>query len=153
NDATLAGIAESLRAPGPAAGTMLYLHVDDGVGGAVVEDGRAVTGATGAAGGGGHLPFGDPGRRRRRGAVGCWNTSLEGPALARFMAGGVPGGDGAYLRHVVESARAGDPGALAAVRVAGGSIGRGVAGLVNGLDPNVVVIGGLGPELLRLAAD
>ena len=28
-----------------------------------------------------------------------------------------------------------------------------MAGLVNGLDPHLVVIGGLGPELLYLAAD
>ena len=35
----------------------------------------------------------------------------------------------------------------------GSSIGRGVAGLVNGLDPHLVVVGGLGPELLRLAAE
>lgn len=153
NDATVAGIAESRRTAGPGTGTMLYLHVDDGIGGAVVEDGRAVTGATGAAGEFGHMPFGDPARRCRCGAMGCWNTSLEGPALVRFLPGGIPGDGVGYLRHVLASARAGDPGALSAARVAGGSIGRGIAGLVNGLDPNFVVIGGLGPELLRIAGD
>ncbi|HEY0934131.1 MAG TPA: ROK family protein [Trebonia sp.] len=150
NDATLAGVAESRRTPGFGAGPMLYLHVDDGIGGAVVESGRAVTGATGAAGEFGHMPFGDPARRCRCGAAGCWNTSLDGLALARFLPGNIPGGD---LRHVLGSAQAGQPGALSAVRAAGGSIGRGIAGLVNGLDPHLVVVGGLGPELLRLAGD
>jgi predicted NBD/HSP70 family sugar kinase len=151
NDATLAGVAEARRAPGFGSGTLLYLHVADGIGGAVVEAGRAVTGATGAAGEFGHMPFGDPGRRCRCGAAGCWNTSIDGPALARFRPGNVDRGDG--LRRVLASAGAGDPGSLSAIRAVGSSIGRGVAGLVNALDPHLVVAGGLGPELLRLAGD
>ncbi|HEX3961953.1 MAG TPA: ROK family transcriptional regulator [Trebonia sp.] len=153
NDATLAGLAESRRAPGFGSGTMLYLHVADGIGGAVIEAGRAVMGATGAAGEFGHMPFGDPGRRCRCGATGCWNTSIDGPALARLLPGNVPGDGDGSLRHVLASARAGDPGALSAIRTVGGSIGRGVAGLVNGMDPHLVVVGGLGPELLHIAAD
>jgi predicted NBD/HSP70 family sugar kinase len=152
NDATLAGVAESRRAPGFGSGTMLYLHVVDGIGGAVVEAGRAVMGATGAAGEFGHMPFGEPGRPCRCGATGCWNTSLDRPALARLLPGSVPGDDVGYLGHVVASAGTGDPGALSAIQAVGSSIGRGVAGLVNGLDPHLVVVGGLGPELLRLAA-
>jgi predicted NBD/HSP70 family sugar kinase len=150
NDATLAGVAESRRAPGSGSGTMLYLHLADGIGGTVIQAGRAVLGATGAAGEFGHMPFGEPGRRCRCGAAGCWNTSMDGPALARLVPGSPPGGS---LRHVLASARAGDPVALSAVRSVGSSLGRGVAGLVNGLDPHLVVAGGLGPELLRLAAD
>jgi predicted NBD/HSP70 family sugar kinase len=152
NDATLAGVAESRRAPGFGSGTMLYLHVDDGIGGAVIEAGRAVMGATGAAGEFGHMPFGDPRRRCRCGAKGCWNTSIDAHALARFLPGDVPDGDGC-LRHVLTSARGGDRDALSAIHAVGSSIGRGVAGLVNGLDPHLVVTGGLGPELLRLAGD
>ena len=165
NDATLAGIAESRRAPGPgpglstglSTGTMLYLHVDDGVGGAVIEAGHAVTGATGAAGEFGHMPFGDPARRCRCGAAGCWNTSLDGPALTRLLAAQAPGNAGdtgaVSLRRVLASARDGDPGALSAVRAVCGSVGRGIAGLVNGLDPHLVVLGGLGPGLVQLAGD
>jgi predicted NBD/HSP70 family sugar kinase len=153
NDATLAGVAESRRVPGFGSGTMLYLHIADGVGGAVVEAGRAVMGATGAAGEFGHMPFGDPGRRCRCGAAGCWNTGLEGPGLASLLPGMIPGDDVGQLRHVLAAAGTGDPAVLAAVRTVGSSIGRGIAGLVNGLDPHLVVVGGLGPELLRLAAD
>jgi predicted NBD/HSP70 family sugar kinase len=153
NDASLAGVAEARRVPGFGSGTMLYLHVADGIGGAVVESGRAVTGATGAAGEFGHMPFGDPAQRCRCGAAGCWNTSIDGPALARLLPGSATGDGDGGLRHVLASARAGDPGALSAVRTVGRSIGRGVAGLVNGIDPHLVVVGGLGPELLGIAAD
>jgi len=153
NDATLAGVAESRRAPGFGAGTMVYLHVADGIGGAVVEAGRAVRGATGAAGEFGHMPFGDPGRRCQCGAAGCWNTTIDADALARFQPRGIAGDGEGYLRHALASARSGDPGSLSAIRAVGRSIGRGAAGLVNGIDPHLVVLGGLGPELLRIAAD
>ena len=99
------------------------------------------------------MPFGDPARRCRCGARGCWNTSLDGRALARLLHQRVPADDVGYLRQVLASARAGEPGALSAIQAVASSIGRGVAGLVNGLDPHLVVVGGLGPELLHIAAD
>jgi predicted NBD/HSP70 family sugar kinase len=151
NDATLAGVAESRHTPGFGSGMLLYLHVAEGIGGAVVEAGRAAMGATGTAGEFGHMPFGEPGRPCRCGATGCWNTSFERSALARFLPAAIPGDGPGCLRQVLASARAGDPGAAAAIRVVAESIGRGIAGLVNGLDPHLVVIGGLGPELLRIA--
>jgi predicted NBD/HSP70 family sugar kinase len=58
-----------------------------------------------------------------------------------------------YSRRVLASARAGQPRALSAIRTVGSSIGRGIAGLVNGLDPHLVVVGGLGSDLLHIAAD
>jgi predicted NBD/HSP70 family sugar kinase len=57
-----------------------------------------------------------------------------------------------YFRRVLASARAGEPAALSAIRAVGSSLGRGIAGLVNGLDPHLVVVGGLGPDLLHIAA-
>ena len=51
NDATCAAVAESRHGAGVGAGTMVYLHLDAGIGGAVVEGDRVVAGATGAAGG------------------------------------------------------------------------------------------------------
>ena len=153
NDATLAGVAESRHGACADAGTMVYLHLDAGVGGTVLEAGRPIRGTTGAAGEFGHMPFGDPARRCRCGARGCWNTSLDGRALARLLHQRVPADDVGYLRQVLASARTGQPGALSAIRAVASSIGRGVAGLVNGLDPHLVVVGGLGPELLHIAAD
>ena len=132
---------------------MVYLHLNAGVGGAVVEAGRAIRGTTGAA------------RRVRAHAVrrscptlpvrrpGLRNASLDGRALARLLHQRVPANDVGYLRRVLASARAGEPGALSAIQAVASSIGRGVAGLVNGLDPHLVVVGGLGPELLHIAAD
>jgi predicted NBD/HSP70 family sugar kinase len=153
NDASLAGVAESRHGAGAGAGAMVYLHLDAGLGGTLIEAGRAVRGATGTAGEFGHMPFGEPARRCRCGARGCWNTSVDGRALARLLHQRVPADDVSYSRRVLASARAGQPRALSAIRTVGSSIGRGIAGLVNGLDPHLVVVGGLGPDLLHIAAD
>jgi predicted NBD/HSP70 family sugar kinase len=98
------------------------------------------------------MPFGELARRCRCGARGCWNTSVDGRAVARLLHQRVPADDVGYFRRVLASAQAGQPGALAAIRTVGSSVGRGIAGLVNGLDPHLVVVGGLGPDLLRVAA-
>jgi predicted NBD/HSP70 family sugar kinase len=42
---------------------------------------------------------------------------------------------------------------MAAARQIAGSAGRGVAGLVNAFDPDIVTFGGLGPDLLEVAGD
>jgi len=134
-----AGVAESRRAPGFGSGTMLYLHVADGIGGTVVEAGRASWARPGPRGVR-HMPFGDP----------------AGPAAAAPQAAGTPAstagarppparnipGDGC-LRHVLGQR---GPAIRRAVRDPGrGQLDRaGVAGLVNGLDPHLVVVGGLG---------
>src|SRR5216117_2628255 len=46
------------------------------------------------------------------------------------------------MRKLVESIESGDTAAMAAVRETARYLGVGIAGLVNGLDPEVVVIGG-----------
>jgi len=153
NDASLAGVAESRHGAGAGAGALVYLHLEAGLGGTLIEAGGAVRGATGTAGEFGHMPFGEPAQRCRCGARGCWNTSVDGRALARLLHQRVPADDVSYSRRVLACARAGQPGALAAIRTVASSIGRGIAGLVNGLDPHLVVLGGLGPALLHIAAD
>jgi predicted NBD/HSP70 family sugar kinase len=152
NDATFAGVAEARHGAGAGAGELVYLHLDAGIGGTVVEAGRAMRGTTGAAGEFGHMPFGHPLRRCRCGAIGCLNASVDGRAIARLLHQRVPADDVGYTRGVLASARAGQRDEIAAIRVVAGYLGRAIAGLVNGFDPHAVVFGGLGPQLLQLAA-
>jgi predicted NBD/HSP70 family sugar kinase len=153
NDATFAAVAESRRGAAVGAGTMLHVYLDAGVGGAIVTSGRALPGADGMAGEFGHMPFGDPSRRCRCGAFGCWNTSLDGQALARAMRDPLPGDEVSYARGVLADARDGQSPALAAVGELAASLGRGCAGLVNALDPHLVTVGGLGRDVLGVAGD
>jgi predicted NBD/HSP70 family sugar kinase len=153
NDATFAAVAESRRGAAVGAGTMLYVYLDAGVGGAIVTSGRALTGADGMAGEFGHMPFGDPALRCRCGAFGCWNTSLDGHALARAMRDPLPDDEVSYARGILAGARDGREPALAAVGGLAASLGRGCAGLVNALDPHLVTVGGLGRDVLGVAGE
>jgi predicted NBD/HSP70 family sugar kinase len=150
NDATLAGLAESRR--GAAAGTQvsLHLHIDIGVGGILVVSGQPVTGASGAGGEFGHLPFGDLSRRCLCGARGCWEDEVDARALARLA--GHPGpADLRSAEAIVARAVLGDPDAAEAVESVARSFGRGTGGLVNALDPEIVTVSGLAEGLLAAA--
>jgi len=151
NDATFSAVGESLRGAARGAGTALHLYMDAGVGGAVIEGGRVLVGASGMAGEFGHMPFGDPQQRCRCGAPGCWNTSLDGLALARALAHPEPADEVSYARAVLRAAQNGKVPELDAVHTLARCLGRGAAGLVNAFDPHIVTVGGLGQHLLRVA--
>jgi predicted NBD/HSP70 family sugar kinase len=151
NDASLAALAESRR--GAAAGAALSLHVrvDAGLGGAVVEQGRVLRGARGVAGEFGHMPFGDPAVRCPCGALGCWGTAVDGTALARRLGAPPPRDPVTYTAAVLARAAAGHAAEAAAVAAVTAELGRGVAGLVNALDPDLVTLGGHAADLAAAA--
>jgi predicted NBD/HSP70 family sugar kinase len=147
NDATLAGVAEARTGAAADAGTAVFLTVEVGLGGALLLDGRPHTGAHGAAGEYGHLPFGDPARRCSCGATGCWGPELDGRALARRLGDPLPDDPRSYAGSVLARAAGGEDEAVAAVGAAAACLARGIAGLVHVHDPDVVVLGGLAPGL------
>jgi len=149
NDASLAAAAESRRGAAVGASVALHLRIEAGLGGAVVDHGTVLAGATGAAGEFGHMPFGDPGVRCPCGAQGCWGTAVDGTALARLLGRPVPRDHVAYARRLIRTST--DPDERAAVRTVAAALGRGVAGLVNGVDADLVTLGGLGVDLLAAA--
>ncbi|WP_239082177.1 ROK family protein [Actinoplanes teichomyceticus] len=156
NDATLAAAAESHRGAAVGASVALHLRIEAGLGGAVVDGGRPVIGARGAAGEFGHMPFGDPAVRCPCGARGCWGIAVDGHALARLLGQPAPVDAITYARRVIATAsRATAPTTpeAAAVRAVAATLGRGIAGLVNGLDADLVTLGGLGADLLATAPD
>ncbi|WP_249999636.1 ROK family protein [Actinoplanes sp. M2I2] len=148
NDASLAATAESARGAAAGASVALHLLIEYGLGGAVVDQGRLVIGAHGASGEFGHMPFGDPAVLCPCGARGCWGTTVDGTALARHLGHPVPPDPVAYARTVIASSGAAE---RAAVRAVATALGRGTAGLVNGLDADLVTLGGLGADLLAAA--
>jgi len=151
NDATLAGVAEARRGAGSTTRTSLYLTVMVGVGGILVVDGVPVVGATGAAGEFGHLPFSDPSLQCPScGARGCWDLEVDGRALARLLGEPAPPDPYHYTIDVIAAAP-GNAAARAAVARVASALGRGVAGLVNAYDPEMVTLGGLGPPLVAAA--
>lgn len=141
NDATLAGLAEARSGAGAGAGTALHLLVAVGLGGTLVVNGEPVTGAHGAAGEYGHVPFGDRGLSCPCGARGCWDLSIDGRALARHLGEPSPDDPVAYAYEVL--GRPSDDRVTAAFEKVAAALGAGVGGLVNLHDPDVVTLGGL----------
>ncbi|MEU8815945.1 ROK family protein [Actinoplanes sp. NPDC048796] len=158
NDASLAAAAESARGAATGARVALHLLIAGGLGGAVVDQGRLLNGASGFAGEFGHMPFGDPAIPCPCGAHGCWGTAVDGTALARHLGHRPPRDPVTYARRVIATAadpdaRAGGDGGAerVAVRAVAATLGRGIAGLVNALDADLVTLGGVGAQLLAAA--
>jgi predicted NBD/HSP70 family sugar kinase len=107
NDATFSAIADARRGAAAGSASSVHLYLDSGIGGALLVAGQLVPGARGMAGEFGHMPFGSPSVRCRCGAHGCWNTALDGQALARHLGEPVPADEVSYSRNVLAAARAG----------------------------------------------
>ncbi len=149
NDADLGALAESRFGAGRRSDHMVYVSGEVGVGGGLVVAGRPVAGHLGFAGEIGHLPVNPDGRRCRCGSVGCWETEVGERALLD-RAGLDPDGGRRAVDDLLERADAGDPDALAALAAEARWLAIGIAGLVNVLDLDTVVLGGLFARVLPL---
>lgn len=151
NDADLAARAEHLRGAGRGVDNLVFLLGDVGVGGGILAGGVPVTGARGYGGEIGHMVVQLDGPACRCGGSGCFEAMVGGLAICRLAGPGYPPGrDGAA--RVIADARAGQPAAVAAVRVVAGRLGAGLAAIANMLDPQLIVVGGLLQQIRVLAA-
>lgn len=153
NDANDTAVGERARGAAVGADNALVIFMDSGVGGALIDGGRIMRGAHGMSGEFGHLPFGSRRVRCRCGARGCWNTELDGFALARALDRPPPPDEVTFSRAVIAAARDGADAERRAVRATARALGRGTAGLVNACDPERVVLCGLAAELLDVAPE
>ncbi len=155
NDANAAAWGEFRYGAGLEFNDMLLVTVGTGIGGGIVSDGKLLRGAHGFAGEIGHIIVEPNGPRCGCGNLGCWEQVASGRALDRLgretaqrqpeselarIAGGNP--QNVTGRLVSEAARKGDPIAVRVLADVGRRLGEGIAGLVNTLDPEVVVVGG-----------
>ncbi len=155
NDATVAAYGEFRFGAGRGYRHLLLVAVGTGIGGGIVSDGRLFRGAHGFAAEIGHIVVDPQGPPCGCGNRGCWEQVAAGRAIDRAgraaarsrpgsllaeMAGGDP--ERVDGRIVSQAASAGDGAALAILAEVGRSLGVGIAGLVNVLDPQIVVVGG-----------
>ena len=142
NEADLGALAEQRRGAGAGVQEMLFISGEVGVGGGLIVDGRPMTGATGYGDEIGHMPLNPAGGACGCGSFGCWEVEVGEQALLALAGHPVDGGR-SEVDRVLDDARAGDEQALAAFDQVGTWLGRGIAGLVNVLNPQLVVLGGL----------
>ena len=142
NEADLGALAESRRGAARGADDVLYVHGEVGVGGGIIVGGRPLSGISGFAGEIGHMPINPQGRPCQCGSVGCWETEIGERALLERAGYPLEGGRMAVSALIADAAD-GRPEALASLDNVGRWLGIGLAGLVNVLNPRVVVLGGL----------
>lgn len=148
NDANLAALGESRRGAGRGARHLLLLTTGPvGVGGGLVVDGRLHTGATGFALEVGHVKVGTD-RLCHCGNTGCLEAETDPRALLEAVGGRGAGRTLAAAREVVAAAGHDRP-ARAAVTKITERLAAGLASLVNVLNPDRIVLGGLYADLLR----
>jgi predicted NBD/HSP70 family sugar kinase len=123
---------------------LLYVSVSAGLACGVVIEGALYRGGSNAAGQFGHIPIDLGGPECRCGQRGCWDLyASDNATVARYRA--MPNATvkrGVTMRRIVELVESGDPVATEAVRETARYLGVGITGLINGLDPEVVVVGG-----------
>jgi len=152
NEADLGALSELRRGAARGHRNVLFISGEVGVGGGIIADGRRLTGAAGYAGEVGHMPVNRGGVACRCGSVGCWETEVgEDALLAR--AGRPRGGGRDAVDAVLHEAADGSPTALEALDHIGGWLGFGLAGLVNLLNPELIVLGGLFGRMHPFVAD
>lgn len=149
NEADLGALAEHLRGCAQQVADVVYLLVDVGVGGGVLAGGVTLAGSGGHAGEVGHMVVRRDGRSCRCGSRGCWETEVGEEALLRAL-GLPPGATREELRGRLTALRTGRAPAPAGLPEYGEWLALGLGNLVNLLDPELVVFGGLLAQALPL---
>lgn len=149
NDANLGALAERWWGAGRGIDDFVYVKVATGVGSGHVIRGQIYRGATGVAGEIGHLAIDPHGGPCVCGLRGCLATLVGTPALiARAQELLDQDGKGALaglpltVEAIEDAALVGDPLALQVVCEAAEYLGIAVAGLLNVMNPSLVILGG-----------
>ncbi len=148
NDVNALALGEHHYGAGQGFEEVLYLAVGTGIGGAVVRQGEIWRGSTWSAGEICHLVIDINGTRRCScGATGHLEAYTSGPAMVQRYRELSNRRDQLDLQKVAELARYGDGHAQHAIAEGATILGTALGGVLNVLDPEMVVIGGGVPEI------
>lgn len=152
NDAELGALGEWAYGAGRGEKNLAYIKIGSGIGAGLILNQQIYGGTTGAAGEIGHLTIDENGPLCNCGNHGCLEAFAGGHAIAQQGQSLAKSGKRTLLSEtpiekisvseVAEAARRGDLHAQEILRRAGTSIGVAIAGLINLLNPGVVIIGG-----------
>jgi predicted NBD/HSP70 family sugar kinase len=157
NDANCFALSEAIDGAAAGADSVFGVIIGTGVGGGIVLHGQVLAGANHIAGEWGHNPLPrldqepQPLPECYCGRRGCVETYLSGPALARDHAR-LTGID-ATPAELVRAAAAGEACAEATLARYEQRLAKALAGVINLLDPDVIVLGGGLSNIERLNAN
>lgn len=157
NDADCLALSEATDGAAAGAGVVFGVIVGTGTGGGIVVDGRLLSGPNGIAGEWGHNPLpwpqaGElPGPACYCGLHGCIETWLSGPGLANDYLQAT--GDTVETLEIARRAQHGETAALASLARHADRMARALAGVINIVDPDVIVLGGGVSNIASLYVD
>jgi glucokinase-like ROK family protein len=157
NEANLATLGEHYFGAAQGYHEVLYVSAGVGLGGGVIHNGQLFNGGTGLAGEFGHITMDPDGELCNCGNRGCWETQASQSALFRYIQQAISQEELASILSeqteghldkltvslVVDAAKSNDAVALAALNKVGRYLGIGIASLVNALNPELIVFGGI----------
>jgi fructokinase len=154
NDANCFALSEATDGAAAGGEVVFGVIVGTGVGGGIVVRGQVLTGPNAIAGEWGHNPLPWPRDDERPGPTcycgknGCIETFLSGPGLARDheQVTGQP----VTTHEILARAKSGDTQADASLKRYEDRLARGLAHVINILDPDIIVLGGGMSNLKRL---
>ncbi len=154
NDANCFALSEAVDGAAAGAPVVFGVIIGTGTGGAIVADRRVIVGANAIGGEWGHNPMPWPGPEEWPGPpcycgrTGCTETFLSGPGMSRDHCEAT----GEMVDAIEISARAerGNPDAQDTIERYAGRMARGLAAIINVVDPDVIVLGGGLSNIARL---
>ncbi|MDQ3668078.1 MAG: ROK family protein [Acidobacteriota bacterium] len=153
NDANAAAYGEHKVGAGRGSRDMFYVTIGEGIGGAIILDGKLWTGASGFAGEFGHITIDTEGLECDCGNTGCLETVASGPNIVRRANERLYRDGTSSLSRlainknftaddVAHEANNGDDFSMMMIERTGKYIGTGVASVLNLLNIERVVLGG-----------
>jgi glucokinase len=164
NDANAAAYGEFKAGAGRGSSNLFYIMIGDGIGGAIILDGKLWTGASGFAGEVGHITIDTEGLECVCGNTGCLETLASAPSIVRRARERLYRDNTSSLSRLAlnknftaddlaHEAREGDDFAAMMIERTGRYIGTGVASVINLLNIERIVLGGgvmdAGPLILN----
>ncbi len=149
NNVNAMAIAEHLYGQARSQDHALVVTIGTGVGGGIIVDGAVYRGSSGGAGEIGHIPTVEDGPLCQCGARGCLEALVGQEALVAEGRRRSAIGRDAGIDGLRAQADRGDQRAQEVFSAAGHLLGRALAGLVNALDPEVIIISGEGVDAWR----
>jgi glucokinase len=153
NDANAAAYGEYKVGAGRGSRNLFYMMIGNGIGGALILDGKLWTGASGFAGEVGHITIDTEGFECVCGNTGCLETVASAPSIVRRARERLLRDSTSSLSRlglkksftaedVAHQANEGDDFALMMIERTGKYIGTGVASVINLLNIEKIVLGG-----------
>lgn len=154
NDVRCAALGELNYGAGKGCENLICITVGTGIGSGLIINGKLARGASNAAGEIGHIKLQmNDGPICGCGDTGCFEAFASGPAIVAMAEEYIKGGKATKYREmagsnpitpyiVSEAAKAGDPVAKRIFTIMGEYLGIGLAGVVNLLNPEKIIIGG-----------